>query len=204
MHSIKFRNRRQLGKCTPLKYFPKWWGLGAESLEPCSQPRLCCWNPMAFCTSWFTERGRYGWVPVCHWIHSPDLLLAHVCEVLLYIVSCQPSFLSYTSLCNSALPHVHSCLVTAHLYCKKCWLSWDWLKVCIFFILTMFVIHILSTHVYPLPLELLSNWDNLLKLMEGQVRVPWHLVGRSSPGAVASVYQLLVTWPVRHRGQSEI
>ena len=43
------------------------------------------------------------------------------------------------------------------------------------------------SHVYPPPLELLFNWDGLLKLMEGQVKVPWDLVGMSSPGAVASV-----------------
>ena len=43
------------------------------------------------------------------------------------------------------------------------------------------------THVYPPPLELLFNWDDLLKLMEGQAQVPWDLVGMSSPGPVASV-----------------
>ena len=44
-----------------------------------------------------------------------------------------------------------------------------------------------AAHVYPPPLELLFNWDDLMKLMEGQVQVPWDLVGMSSPGPVASV-----------------
>ena len=43
------------------------------------------------------------------------------------------------------------------------------------------------THVYPPPLELLFNWDDLLKLMEGQVQVPWDLVGMSSPWPVVLV-----------------
>ena len=33
------------------------------------------------------------------------------------------------------------------------------------------------------------NWDDLLELMEGQVQVPWDLVGMSSLGAVASFQQ---------------